>query len=84
MAQAITLRRVLCFMNKKIIEKWVLVPLNLLSIVLAILSLFDRDWVMVVVFVVTWFIIGGIGQSLHKDKTARQLSKGEHIDSLFK
>jgi hypothetical protein len=51
-------------------------PLSTACLILAVVYFFQAAWFVGGVFVVVCFLIGGIGQSLHKDKSLSELARG--------
>ena len=44
--------------------------------VLILVSLFDQKWLLGGYFLLVWFYIAAVGQSIHKDKTYEELRRG--------
>jgi hypothetical protein len=67
------MRRVIRF------ERLILFPLDLAFIFFALMAFIRGDWFGGIFAIVVSLLIGIIGQSLHKNKTAAELAKGEHL-----
>ena len=57
-------------------ERFILKPVSFLFPILAILYFFQRAWLVGTFLLFVWFCIGLIGQSLHKDKSFAELTRG--------
>ena len=60
-------------------ERWVLIPLWLFLALRAALYFLRHDWLGGVITIILCFLLGGIGQGLHRNLTARDLFNGEHL-----
>jgi hypothetical protein len=67
------MRRIITF------EKFILFPLDLTFIFLALMFFIRGDWFGGIFAIIVSLAMGIIGQSLHKNKTAAQLLRGEHL-----
>jgi hypothetical protein len=56
-------------------EILILRPMSIAFGVFAIFGLFYREWSSALIWIVSWFLCAGIGQSLHPDKDSRALMK---------
>ena len=60
-------------------ERLILFPLDLAFIFLALMYFIKADWLGGVFALIVSLVLGMIGQSLHKNQTAGQLLRGEHL-----
>jgi len=56
-------------------EVLILRPVSMAFGMFAIFGLFYREWISASIWIVSWFLCAGIGQSLHPDKSGRSLMK---------
>ncbi|MGO8813616.1 MAG: hypothetical protein ACLQVG_02980 [Terriglobia bacterium] len=58
------------------LEAVVLVPLDTTSTLVAMIYFSERAWWIAAWFVIVWLLLGGLGASLHPEKTPSQLAAG--------
>ena len=61
---------------RKLYDFYILKPLWLLFVILAVFYLYHRDWFSGFCFFLVWFGVGGIGGQLYPEISARELTKG--------
>ena len=61
-------------------ERFYLLPIDIVAALITIWCFIKLDWIGGFVFIIAWILIGAVGQSLHRNLTAKELADGIHLN----